>query len=234
MVRHNGHQVVFDWANQVMTKENQIAWGFLYSDVEHEVLPVTGGTRITLAYDVFRLETPDLAPSVNARPIVYGLKDLIKPSSKFLPEGGTVVIGCQHGYPSNGTTDFIKRLADHLKGVDAAALDALKSLGLNWSIIAVYPFDHRYFDDSEDDSDSDSLLSKDWTCCTELVSSNFECGEYDGQWDQGGWNLVREQGGVMRKDFVWLQETTQSGYANNFVSYGNEVGGQFSYLAKFR
>jgi hypothetical protein len=227
VVRHNGNEVIFDWANQVVDKNNkhQITWGFLYSDVEHEVLPVTRGTRITLAYDVFRLQTSDLAPAINARPILYGLQNLIQHPSSFLPEGGQIAIGLAHGYPSAGSAAFKKNLPNYLKGQDAAVLDAIRSLGLSYQLIAVYPFDD-WEPEPEGDEEDMSLLSKDWTCNDVLVSDSFECGTCDYQWEGCQASLVEEQGGESREDYVWLRLSGGCGYQNSFVSYGNEVGNE--------
>ena len=43
VTRHQGRQVTFDWSSSTATQ-----WAAFYSDVEHEVLPVTSGHRITL------------------------------------------------------------------------------------------------------------------------------------------------------------------------------------------
>ena len=47
---HQKRKVVFDWS---VLSRNQIQWAAFYSDVEHEVLPVTSGYRITLTYNLY-------------------------------------------------------------------------------------------------------------------------------------------------------------------------------------
>ncbi len=50
VTRHLGRQVMFDWSSSATTH-----WAAFYSDVEHEVLPVTSGHRITLTYNLYQL-----------------------------------------------------------------------------------------------------------------------------------------------------------------------------------
>ena len=47
VTRHQGRKVTFDWSSSTTTH-----WAAFFSDVEHEVLPVTSGHRITLAYNL--------------------------------------------------------------------------------------------------------------------------------------------------------------------------------------
>jgi hypothetical protein len=49
-VRHGGREVTFDWASN---SASTVQWGAFFSDCEHEVLEVTGGHRLTLAYNLY-------------------------------------------------------------------------------------------------------------------------------------------------------------------------------------
>ena len=49
-VRHGGREVKFDWASNTASA---VQWGAFFSDCEHEVLEVTGGHRLTLAYNLY-------------------------------------------------------------------------------------------------------------------------------------------------------------------------------------
>lgn len=51
VTRHQGRQVIFDWSSSATTH-----WAAFLSDVEHEVLPVTSGHRITLVYNLYRYD----------------------------------------------------------------------------------------------------------------------------------------------------------------------------------
>ena len=48
VTRHQGREVTFDWSSSTTTH-----WAAFFSDVEHEVLPVTSGHRITLTYNLY-------------------------------------------------------------------------------------------------------------------------------------------------------------------------------------
>ncbi|KIJ40410.1 hypothetical protein M422DRAFT_173710, partial [Sphaerobolus stellatus SS14] len=53
-ISHKGQDQIIDWAEAASNFQgNALPWVFLFSDVEHEVYPVTSGVRLTLAYDVF-------------------------------------------------------------------------------------------------------------------------------------------------------------------------------------
>ena len=50
---HNEHTVKFDWSSPPDNPRKTASWAVFYSDVEHEVLPVTQGHRITLTYNLY-------------------------------------------------------------------------------------------------------------------------------------------------------------------------------------
>ncbi|KAK0184839.1 hypothetical protein F5146DRAFT_1228479 [Armillaria mellea] len=75
-----------------------------YSDVEHEVLPVTSGIRVTLTYNLYledKPTVPSLLPNTES-PIVDHVKEALErllSASDFLPEGGMLGFGLRHQYP---------------------------------------------------------------------------------------------------------------------------------------
>jgi len=87
IVRHQGKEIEFDWS-----KDSQsIQWGAFYSDCEHEVLPVTSGYRLTLAYNLYykKLENqiPQCVNGISASlPLYHELSNALK-SKEFLPNG---------------------------------------------------------------------------------------------------------------------------------------------------
>ena len=50
---HMPHGRKFDWSSTVENPKKTVSWAVLFSDVEHEVLPVTEGHRITLTYNLY-------------------------------------------------------------------------------------------------------------------------------------------------------------------------------------
>lgn len=51
IVKHGGTSLRFDWSRR--SAEPVVQWAAFYSDVEHAVLDVTGGHRITLTYNLY-------------------------------------------------------------------------------------------------------------------------------------------------------------------------------------
>ncbi|PBK87689.1 hypothetical protein ARMGADRAFT_451542 [Armillaria gallica] len=81
-----------------------------YSDVEHEVLPVTSGVRVTLTYNLYLEEKPIVPSLVSSAesPIIDHVKEALEgllSASDFLPEGGMLGFGLRHQYPIAMSTD---------------------------------------------------------------------------------------------------------------------------------
>ena len=56
VTRHNRHTVKFDWSSPLDSPRQTASWAVFFSDVEHEVLPVTQGHRVTLTYNLYATE----------------------------------------------------------------------------------------------------------------------------------------------------------------------------------
>ena len=129
-----------------------------YSDVEHEVLPVRSGHRVTITYNLYytRNDVPDgqVEGVVAPTPIFETETALVRSLQRafesrwFLPEGGNIVFYLHHKYPiteDQYTKDpqaQLQNVASCLKGVDAAAWRAVRALGLE-------PVLRLLYDDSE-------------------------------------------------------------------------------------
>ena len=53
VIRHHGHTVKFDWSSPPDNQRKTASWAVFFSDMEHEVLPVTEGHRISLTYNLY-------------------------------------------------------------------------------------------------------------------------------------------------------------------------------------
>ena len=53
VTRHGGKEVHFDWSSPHNNPLQDIHWAAFFNDIEHEVLPVTSGYRITLIYNLY-------------------------------------------------------------------------------------------------------------------------------------------------------------------------------------
>ncbi|KAI5481219.1 hypothetical protein MNV49_005654 [Pseudohyphozyma bogoriensis] len=172
---HQVQEVKFDWS--AAAKDGKASWLFFYSDCNHAVLPVTSGTRLTLSYDIYTSSRiPSAAVSTYANhPLYEHLKRLVE-SPSFLPEGGRVAIGLQHGYPTGEgleekfesefdedrderLTRYYDALPSFLKGVDREVYGIVKGLGIPVEFRAVFECSDVEADDTKeedgDDSDSD-------------------------------------------------------------------------------
>ncbi|KAF8521841.1 hypothetical protein JB92DRAFT_2889717 [Gautieria morchelliformis] len=126
-ISHQGKQVLFEWGTTCSTSVRDrvaLPWAFLFSDVEHEVLPVKSGTRVTLAYDIFiSKETASPGASVMdamSLPLYTDFKAALN-NKDFLPQGGKVAVALSHAYPISSQSLFASdSFASHLKGSDAA------------------------------------------------------------------------------------------------------------------
>ena len=89
-VRHAGREISFDWGSENPTG---IQWAAFYSDCEHEVLEVTSGHRITLAYNLFwspdgRVRMADQVNVVNPVSLhLFKALEALWKCDDFLPNG---------------------------------------------------------------------------------------------------------------------------------------------------
>ena len=52
IVRHNKQEIKYDWSSTASDTSSTLHWAAFFSDVEHEVLPVNEGYRVTLTYNL--------------------------------------------------------------------------------------------------------------------------------------------------------------------------------------
>ncbi|SJL14400.1 uncharacterized protein ARMOST_17856 [Armillaria ostoyae] len=107
VLRQDGQEWAFSAARMLSESTAEapvISYIAFYSDVEHEVLPVTSGVRVTLTYNLY-LEDKPIVPSLLSKaesPIVDHVKEALEhllSASDFLPEGGMLRFGLRHQYP---------------------------------------------------------------------------------------------------------------------------------------
>ena len=97
---HQGRRVTFDWSNS-----SNIQWAAFYSDVEHGVLPVTSGYRITITYNLYHqpnvyIHVPFQLPTsinIKSNPFYCELLASLR-NPHFMRRGGILGFYCQHKY----------------------------------------------------------------------------------------------------------------------------------------
>ena len=149
VLRHKSHEWKFD-ANSLTASQSSpsLAYVAFYSDLEHEVLKVTSGRRVTVTYNLYlvdpapNLEAPVVTPSSGGvSNLQTTLQGLLK-DPKFLPDGGTLGFGLAHLYPVDFGTE-LEEMITYLKGADADVCRACRELQLKPALKMIY-------EDSED------------------------------------------------------------------------------------
>ncbi len=146
VVRQEGKQKRVCWGSESEPRAfpqlkpvTWIRWAAFFSDVEHEILPVTEGYRVTLTYrlhaDPIRDPSPGL-PSleeVNVEPFLRELGKAMEDSS-FVPEGGILGFPARHAYVCTRSEGAPPVHPQMLKGADNMIYQAAKSIGLTVNI----------------------------------------------------------------------------------------------------
>ncbi|WRT64961.1 uncharacterized protein IL334_001902 [Kwoniella shivajii] len=248
VVRQGDVAVTFDWSHQV--KNGSIAWGFLYSDCEHEVLPVQEGTRITLQYDVFISQKPtwmENEETLDSRmePIRQAFAKFMDPS--FVPEGGKLAFGLLHGYPSEaGDTDLGDGLTKRLKGVDALLISFLDSSNFKWSYFALHDVDNTCWDNESIDEDNDTDEEEKAQEIKKIKAQESKKGKIDKTFKSDKWiqsYVISDDGGQVESsdpaelglkrdlDLIWISIPDDFSMKGHFISYGNSPQMETIYAA---
>ena len=134
-LRHRGQEWIFDSGQVLAAKDKpSIGYAAFFSDIEHEVAPVTSGHRVTLTYNLyFENDEPISAddtvskhlapPLVNEGAFTEAFTALLE-DPEFLAEGGTLAFGLRHVYPIK---DDLKHVYNVLKGSDAVVYQSVRA-----------------------------------------------------------------------------------------------------------
>ncbi|PPQ83036.1 hypothetical protein CVT25_005278, partial [Psilocybe cyanescens] len=224
IVRHDGHEQVFDTALAVKSKNApQAAFVAFYSDVVHEVALVTSGYRVTLTYNLY-LSKPPISPTKHLKMSNDYIEQLrnslsaLLSDSQFLPTGGLLGFGLSHRYPVNPSTTVLAELAKRLKGSDADTIHICKALSIDVSLKALYTSEwgvekgacllDRFVDPGDDEIEDD---------IAEYLHSTF--------------------GGIMINGdtedltpIIWIKPLAKSNeFSSPYIGYGNEATKKYVY-----
>lgn len=222
ILRHDGQEVVHDASQAAYTAPDQVSWVAFYSDVEHEVLPVTSGHRVTLTYNLYFVDVKASLP-VKSEPLIHAVEQLLADDT-FLPKGGRLGFGLKHQYPIPTERDdpaALKELEKCLKAGDRALFEALASVGLEPKLFMAY------------DTDYDGVFILD----AALGGGDFsECGwrEVFVEWSKGEriegppdevYNeKTRQWEEVPVREINWIIPRNQnSRLETNYIAYGNQA-----------
>ncbi|RXW16201.1 hypothetical protein EST38_g9657 [Candolleomyces aberdarensis] len=213
------------------TKTPQIAFAAFYSDIEHEVLPVEAGYRITLTYNLHLADTDLPIPKALSCDTLTSLKnallDLIS-NPKVLPNGGALGFGLLYQYPINPKfqKDLVK-FAGALKGNDALVRTACSSIGLNVAVKVVYDLEDADGPEEDDEDREGEYLGRDWISDKVHPGGEVYDDGYSSAFKFSGAKAIRGYLGTEKqKDtlpMLWVTpESSMVPTEAAFAAYGNE------------
>ncbi|PBK87690.1 hypothetical protein ARMGADRAFT_971717 [Armillaria gallica] len=250
LLRQDGQEWTFDAEKMLADSTPEvpaISYVVFYSDVEHEVLPVISGVRVTLTYNLYLEDKEPSVPAVIAKTssnriptdmLKTALQNLLKDET-FLPKGGLLGFGLRHKYAiidESGieSQNSLRQLADRLKGSDASIVRVCRNLSLDTNIRILYK--PRY---------SDGLWMTDQIIPDDAVNEEAEGMEYylneHGTLVSAPEHYAEDMLGeeeVELPDIVWVTPiTTFNQTESYYIAYGNqaEVGylyGDFCLIVK--
>ena len=156
--RHRGQEWIFDSGQELAAEDKpSIGYAAFFSDVEHEVAPVTSGHRVTLTYNLYFDDNGPVStnhavsrhlapPLVNEGAFRKAFTALLE-NPEFLAEGGTLAFGLRHVYPIQDSTN-LKHLYNVLKGSDAVVYQSVRAIGCEPVLYMYYNHD-RLSDEAE-------------------------------------------------------------------------------------
>ena len=152
-LRHHGHEWVFDSSKALAAIDKPtIGYVAFFSDIEHEVAPVTSGHRVTLTYNLYFKDDSGSVSEKDADskhlippklPNQEGFSEAFKAlleDPEFMADGGTLAFGLRHVYPIKKS---LKHVYDVLKGSDAVVYQSMCALGFD-PVLYVYYGDDPY------------------------------------------------------------------------------------------
>ncbi|KAF5357327.1 hypothetical protein D9758_005965 [Tetrapyrgos nigripes] len=154
ILRHGGEEFVYDSAKELGSASTpSIGYVAFYSDVEHEVTPVTSGYRVTLTYNLYLEDDTTNATTSPSRQFSLPNSQSFRAAfstmlsdNTFLPNGGLIGFGLTHQYPVRdrfGDIDYdvFQTVLDTLKGNDLMIYDTCEEFDLNVYLRVIYEDD---------------------------------------------------------------------------------------------
>ena len=184
VTRHNGQEVTYNWSDNPVQK---IQWAAFYSDVEHEILPVTEGYRVTLTYNLYHCKVPHVDLDVTVSPFYSNLKAALC-HPHFMRRGGILGFACQHFYVFSELEKSPGNLSPLLKGSDRNVVLSAKSLSLKVQVKPEYDFRDNWNDgevreiarcvDINEDSNEKSYIDECFPFKAEFVNETWSYSNY--------------------------------------------------------
>jgi hypothetical protein len=243
VLRHKDREWKFDARSLTAFQLSpSFAYVAFYSDIEHEVLKVTSGRRVTITYNLYLVNptskpgTSVIAPDPNSISNLQNTLQGFLKSPEFLPSGGTLGFGLTHLYPVTSEMK-LKETASRLKGEDAHVYQACRQLRLQPLLRMIY-----------EDHQSKYSRSKQYGIMLDRIVKNpdydYEESSYEGALveDMGGVPVNRVEGAAIensywvaergiRGEFItWVSRLNERNKLEDFqTTYGNEYETRYTY-----
>ena len=128
IVRHSKQEIKYDWSSTALDTSSTLFWAAFFSDVEHEVLPVIEGYRVTLTYNLsYHCKASDLTFDVKTYSFYKVLQAALS-NPVFMRYGGVL------GFNSHYTYVFDTQWADLLTPINTIEDKAATVKQLNYSV----------------------------------------------------------------------------------------------------
>lgn len=231
MLGADGELLNFDSAKQVYdpkSKVPRLAFVAFYSDIEHQVLPVESGYRVTLTYNLHLTEFngPFMLKTLSTNSfsaLMLSFATFIT-SPTVLPKGGLLGFGLLYRYPINPKTTNLAAFSGALKGNDALIRAVCKVLGLEPSVKVLYSESYRGGDRFLTDNVKDG----------DELSDPYDEIPVRKLWRNAGGKLVTssgDQGPTPSKvPVLWVTPPSKMVTTDvSFMTYGNEACLNYAY-----
>ena len=98
IVRHHKEEIKYDWSSTASDTSSTLHWAAFFSDVEHEVLPVSEGYRVTLTYNLsYQSKASDSTFGVKTCSF-YKLLQATLSNPVFMHDGGVLGFNSHYSY----------------------------------------------------------------------------------------------------------------------------------------
>ena len=98
IVRHHKEEIKYDWSSTASDTSSTLHWAAFFSDVEHEILPVSEGYRVTLTYNLsYQSKASDSTFDVKTYSF-YKLLQTALSNPVFMRDGGVLGFNSHYSY----------------------------------------------------------------------------------------------------------------------------------------
>ena len=99
IVRHHKQEIKYDWSSTAPDTSSTLHWAAFFSDIEHEVLPVSEGYRVTLTYNLSYQSKEAAGSALDVKTnSFYKLLQAALSNPVFMRDGGVLGFNSHYSY----------------------------------------------------------------------------------------------------------------------------------------